>query len=161
MNEITKKLHSKVMESFRPFAEKIAEEGCYENQIVAAFQAQMKINTNQYYANLKAPRRMGAIISNLDLQKYADSKAEIIFMDMLANNGIKFKFQHPIGPYRADFLIKKQLVVEIDGPQHNKDHDAKRDKYIKKMGYTIFRVPLWILTSSPEAVIAEIKEHIT
>jgi len=33
--------------------------------------------------------------------------------------GIKFRRQHPIGPYFADFVCaSKGLVIEIDGDQH-------------------------------------------
>ena len=34
--------------------------------------------------------------------------------------GLKFRRQHPIGPYFADFAcVSKKLVVEIDGSSHD------------------------------------------
>lgn len=79
---------------------------------------------------------------------------------MLASKGIRFEFQYTIGPYRADFLFADFIVFEIDGPQHNKDYDDARDKYMRGLGYKIIRAPLWILTTDPEAVIEEIQEAI-
>jgi very-short-patch-repair endonuclease len=33
--------------------------------------------------------------------------------------GVKFRRQHPIGPYFADFAcVSKKLVIEIDGEHH-------------------------------------------
>jgi len=33
--------------------------------------------------------------------------------------GVKFRRQHPIGPYFADFVcVSKKLVIEIDGEHH-------------------------------------------
>jgi len=44
-------------------------------------------------------------------------------------SGLKFRRQHPIGPYFADFAcIEIGLVVELDGGQHGEDVVAKRDK---------------------------------
>ncbi|WP_372827598.1 endonuclease domain-containing protein [Polaromonas sp.] len=43
-------------------------------------------------------------------------------------SGLKFRRQHPIGPYFADFAcIEIGLVVELDGGQHGEDVVAKRD----------------------------------
>ena len=90
----------------------------------------------------------------------ADSKAEIIFCDLLRQHQIDYKFQYKIGKYRADFLIDKWLIVEIDGQQHGhqKEYDAIRDKYLNKKGYSVLRIPLWILLNVKDAAIEEIKQ---
>jgi hypothetical protein len=45
--------------------------------------------------------------------------------------GMRFRKQHPIGPFVADFaFVKAMLIVEIDGATHNSDeqvaYDARR-----------------------------------
>ena len=43
-------------------------------------------------------------------------------------SGLKFRRQHPIGHYFADFAcIEIGLVIELDGGQHGEDVAAKRD----------------------------------
>jgi len=38
--------------------------------------------------------------------------------------GVKFRRQHPIGPYIVDFACcRAKLVVEIDGETHQKAYD--------------------------------------
>ena len=59
-------------------------------------------------------------------------------------NGLKFRRQHPIGVYIADFYCHKaKLIVEIDGSVHNKEEvkiqDKIREEDIKQLGYEIIR----------------------
>jgi very-short-patch-repair endonuclease len=159
MNEITERLHNKAMAIFMPVIEQMAKEGCDKNQIVGAYQNYIKGKSIQFYQRQKDPRPIKKCFNLADLQK-ADSKIEMIFFEMLKSSGIKFTFQHVIGPYRADYLVMGFLVVEIDGPQHDKKRDDKRDKYLKKMGYEVFRIPTWVLVSCPEAAIQEIHEAV-
>ncbi|MDO4245108.1 MAG: endonuclease domain-containing protein [Deinococcus sp.] len=58
--------------------------------------------------------------------------------------GHKFRRQHPIGPYIADFAcITKGLVVELDGGQHAEEsarlYDAERTAYINAAGFKVVR----------------------
>ncbi len=56
--------------------------------------------------------------------------------------GFKFRRQHPIGPYVADFCCKKpRLVVELDGSQHLRqgEEDAKRTEFLEAWGYQVLR----------------------
>ena len=56
--------------------------------------------------------------------------------------GLKFRRQHPIGPYVADFAcIEANLVIEIDGYWHKnkKQSDEKRDAYMRAQGFDIIR----------------------
>lgn len=163
MQEISLKLHKQVMEEFRPVAEDLAARGFQKDDIVNIFQAQLKIKSRQYYEKKHNIRPVGDILKDvrtLVKKESADSKAEKIFFDMLIERGLRFEFQFPIGPYRVDYLFAGFLVLELDGPQHSKDHDDRRDEYMRKMGYKIIRVPIWILVSCPDAVIDEIQEAI-
>ncbi len=59
-------------------------------------------------------------------------------------NNLKFKRQHPIGPYIVVFICKeKMLIIELDGGQHNEpdniDKDAERTKYLETRGFRVLR----------------------
>lgn len=58
--------------------------------------------------------------------------------------GFRFRRQHTIGPYVADFAsIDAKLVIELDGEQHGfpdaQAHDAARDNYMVKEGWMVLR----------------------
>jgi len=58
--------------------------------------------------------------------------------------GVKFRRQHPAGPYVADFAcLAPQLIVEVDGSQHTgqQPYDARRDAYFKSLGFDVLRFP--------------------
>jgi very-short-patch-repair endonuclease len=59
-------------------------------------------------------------------------------------HGVRFRRQHPIGPYIADFAcVRARLVVEIDGATHStdaeRDYDARRDRYMRLRGWYVLR----------------------
>ncbi len=157
MREITEKLHNNALESFRPVIESMAAEGCTQDQIVNAYKSQLRVKVNHFYEKQQAPQSLAECFNFADLQK-KDSKIEAIFYGLLQGSGIKFTFQHNIGPYRVDYLVRGFLIIEIDGPQHIQARDDMRDKYLRKMGYKIIRIPTWVLVSCPDAAIQEIKD---
>lgn len=54
--------------------------------------------------------------------------------------GFKFRFQHSIGPYVADFAcLEAMLIVEIDGGQHNEERDAERTRFLEDLGFAVLR----------------------
>ena len=62
-----------------------------------------------------------------------------------AINGAKFRRQHPIGPYIADFAcVSAKLVVEIDGYTHWTEeqlrHDERRTAFLRSRGWRTVRV---------------------
>jgi ATP-dependent DNA helicase RecQ len=69
--------------------------------------------------------------------------------------GLKFRLQHPVGPYTVDFYCHEiGLVVEVDGASHEErgDHDAQRTAYLEQQGLRVFRVTNADVMSDPEAV---------
>ena len=57
--------------------------------------------------------------------------------------GLKFRRQHAIGPFIADFVcVTKKIIVEVDGPIHDqrRDYDQKRDEWFRSRGFTVFRI---------------------
>lgn len=56
--------------------------------------------------------------------------------------GFKFRRQHPVDPYIADFAcVEAGLIVELDGSQHiiRAAYDKKRDIYLQQKGYRVLR----------------------
>jgi very-short-patch-repair endonuclease len=54
--------------------------------------------------------------------------------------GYKFKTQHTIGPYVADFVcLERKLIVEVDGSQHNEEVDRARTAFLKRRGFRVVR----------------------
>jgi very-short-patch-repair endonuclease len=56
--------------------------------------------------------------------------------------GAKFRRQHPVGPFVADFCCpQRKLVVELDGGQHAEEvaADHKRSRFLEEQGYHVLR----------------------
>ncbi len=56
--------------------------------------------------------------------------------------GFKFRRQHPIGRYFADFACPgAMIVVELDGRIHDQqiEYDAVRDEYLRAAGWKVLR----------------------
>ena len=58
--------------------------------------------------------------------------------------GLRFRRQHPMGLYIADFVcLERRLVIEVDGSQHGYDaqiaHDMKRTEWLTNEGYRVIR----------------------
>jgi very-short-patch-repair endonuclease len=57
-------------------------------------------------------------------------------------NGLKFRRQHPLGPYTVDFIcLENKLVIELDGSQHiiNKEKDIEKNNWLKSQNFFILR----------------------
>jgi very-short-patch-repair endonuclease len=55
-------------------------------------------------------------------------------------DGFKFRFQHSLLPYIADFAcLDAMLIVEIDGGQHDEQRDARRTAFLESEGFEILR----------------------
>ena len=52
--------------------------------------------------------------------------------------GLKFRRQHPIGPFIVDFIcLSKKIIIELDGPIHQgrEIYDEKRDYWLESQGF--------------------------
>ncbi len=57
-------------------------------------------------------------------------------------HGCKFRRQHPIGHYIADFIcLDRQLIIEVDGGQHAEQemYDQQRTAWLNQQGFTVLR----------------------
>lgn len=74
------------------------------------------------------------------------TEAEELLWQNLRNRqtGYKFRRQHPIENYIADFVcLDVWLIVEVDGGYHTsieqKENDSNRDTFLKELGFTTLR----------------------
>src|SRR5687768_12992541 len=72
--------------------------------------------------------------------------------------GYKFRRQHPLGIYIADFFCYKlKLIIEIDGSVHEKEevkkNDERRQKIIEAEGIRVVRFANDEVMKQPEVVI--------
>lgn len=76
--------------------------------------------------------------------------------------GVRFRRQHPIGPYIADFVcLSHRIVVELDGSQHRDRHyDQVRDAYMAESGWTVLRFWTWDVVGNLDGVLNAIAEAI-
>ncbi|MGC9993974.1 MAG: DUF559 domain-containing protein [Terriglobia bacterium] len=88
-------------------------------------------------------------------------KAAWRLLRTLRLNGFKFRRQHPVGPYIVDFCCpQRRLIVELDGSAHSQPsqirHDANRDSRLKRMGYTVMRIPNGMVLEAPELFVKKV-----
>ncbi len=93
---------------------------------------------------------------------------EILLWLRLKNSqtGFKFRRQHSIGGYIADFYCPaKKLIIEIDGPQHfkkeNREYDKIRSGYFEGLDIKVLRFTNKEVSTETEAVVKKIKEALT
>ncbi len=93
--------------------------------------------------------------------------AEIALWNMIRDkklDGRKFRRQHSIGFYIADFCcVAEMLVIELDGQVHNEpgaqEYDFHRDEFIKSQGFTVLRFENRTVFELPDAVLHAIRAH--
>jgi len=90
--------------------------------------------------------------------------AEAILWECLRNRkpgGFKFRRQHPMKDYVADFYCPdKKLVVELDGSIHREkeqvEYDKERTEEFEKMGIRVIRFTNFMIKNNVEKVLQEI-----
>jgi len=90
--------------------------------------------------------------------------AELILWENLKTKQLKnykFRRQHIIGPYIADFVcLSEKLVIEIDGLAHqlpnNKEADEERTKWLNKYGFKDIRFSNEEVINDTEKVLDQI-----
>jgi 5-methyltetrahydrofolate--homocysteine methyltransferase len=88
--------------------------------------------------------------------------AEVVMWNMLKNRqfyGYKFRRQHVIGSYIADFVcLQRKFIIELDGDSHEvqKAYDAKRTRFLTSLGYRVYRINNQRFLNSDDRVDKEI-----
>lgn len=76
----------------------------------------------------------------------------------------RFRRQHPIGPYIADFACTdKSLVIELDGGQHQEQvaYDERRTKFLQMHGWRVLRFWNNDVLNNLDGVLAKVIEVLT
>ncbi|HEX5036311.1 MAG TPA: endonuclease domain-containing protein [bacterium] len=79
--------------------------------------------------------------------------------------GLKFRRQHGIGRFVADFFCASQkLVIEVDGEIHEDPrqafHDAERTKYFMELGLNVIRYSNEAILKDLEATLFQLASHL-
>jgi very-short-patch-repair endonuclease len=94
--------------------------------------------------------------------RLTDSRAEREVWELLRAHrmdGLKFRRQHPIGPYFADFAcVARKLVVEIDCEHHalQREADSRRTDFLEQAGWRVIRFSASEAVQNAEGIWAEI-----
>ena len=104
------------------------------------------VKTSQYWATAN-PYNYGLLKQFAREMRNKPTEAENILWNILSNKGIdghKFRRQHIIGNYIADFIcLKSNLIIEVDGSIHqlpeNQASDVERTKWLLSEGYRVIR----------------------
>ena len=78
--------------------------------------------------------------------------------------GAKFRRQHPIGPFIADFCCPAgKVIVELDGGQHAEEIEAdqKRSRFLEAQGYRVLRFWNHDVLKDTNAVLERIAEMLS
>jgi very-short-patch-repair endonuclease len=89
----------------------------------------------------------GKTFSNAKELRKSMTQAEVLLWNILRNKklkGLKFRHQHPIAGYIADFYCHEiKLIIELDGGIHQlsdyKEHDEGRTFELEALGIKIIR----------------------
>lgn len=75
--------------------------------------------------------------------------------------GFKFRRQHPIGAFFADFFCTEaKLVIEVDGSQHADElaRDQSRTEFLRGAGYDVLRFWNHEINSEIDTVVQRIAD---
>ena len=80
-------------------------------------------------------------------------------------DGIRFRRQHPVGPYILDFYCEEaKLAVEVDGSGHEHPdqgrHDDRRTKWLTLHGIAVYRIAARDVLANPDGVLTCLKERV-
>ncbi|MEZ0243806.1 MAG: endonuclease domain-containing protein [Sphingomonas sp.] len=76
-------------------------------------------------------------------------------------DGLKFRHQHPAGPYSLDFFCyEASLAIEVDGEIHGRgdqpERDAIRDAWLAQQNVHVLRINASDVLRDMEAVVRHI-----
>src|SRR5882757_5392345 len=101
-----------------------------------------------------------------ELRKFPTHEEEIVWGYLKGNQlGVKFRRQHPLLFYIADFYCHAlKLVIEIDGLVHNKTdvkiNDSIRQKEIESLGIHVVRFTNTQVLQTPEIILQSLMNKI-
>jgi very-short-patch-repair endonuclease len=121
--------------------------------------------TRQFLLHLDAPEIHFSRARNL---RRSMTEAEKVLWGYLQNRkagGYKFRRQHPLGSYIADFYChEKRLVVEVDGEIHlnpeTVEKDENRTAVLERYGIAVIRFSNQEVLEDTESVVQSIIQEL-
>ena len=97
-----------------------------------------------------------------DLRKRETSVEDLLWDELRGRqlDGMKFRRQHPIGPFVVDFCCTEcRLAIELDGEIHaeQQDRDAEREAILAAAGYRVIRFPNQSIRENLPEVLAAVR----
>jgi primosomal protein N' (replication factor Y) len=75
--------------------------------------------------------------------------------------GFRFRRQHPIGAYVADFAcLERRLIIGVDGGHHGDASDERRDACLHDRGFSVVRLWNTEVLQNMEGVLQVILERL-
>jgi very-short-patch-repair endonuclease len=98
-----------------------------------------------------------------ELRKAPTTAEQILWASLRSRklHGLKFRRQHPIGPYIVDFYCAQhKLVVELDGSVHlqQTEYDAERTAFLNSRGLQVIRIQNEEVENDLEKILGKIAE---
>lgn len=96
----------------------------------------------------------------------SQTEAEGLLWSLLRSKqlcGLKFRRQHPIGPFFADFACQSHhVVVELDGEYHDhiQANDLRRERILRNLGWRVIRFADDDVLKNAEAVARSIARQL-
>lgn len=108
------------------------------------------------------------IFKNAEALRYNPTQAELVLWGYLSGKqlGVKFRRQHPLGIYIADFYCHQhKLIIELDGSIHNLPEVAVKDlirqQSLEVDGYRVLRFNNREVFNHLEKVLTTIKDNLS
>ena len=95
-----------------------------------------------------------------DLRRNTTRPEQIVWELLRAHrmDAVKFRRQHPIGPYFADFAcVSRKIVIEIDGDHHafQVDAETRRTLAMEQAGWRVVRFAATYVLENAEGIWTE------
>jgi very-short-patch-repair endonuclease len=105
------------------------------------------------------------ILTARQLRRRLTPTEHVLWLALRGNRfqGLKFRRQHPFGPYVLDFFcVQSQLAIELDGSVHDHpdqiNYDYDRTAYLESNGLRVLRFKNRDITDKLEEVLTKIME---
>ena len=105
----------------------------------------------------------GATIGNArELRRRMSLPEALLWRELrMRPGGLKFRRQHPAGPFILDFVcLSARLAIEVDGEAHNMggnpERDVERDEWLMSQGFRTLRIAARDVLGDLEAVVCHI-----
>jgi very-short-patch-repair endonuclease len=126
------------------------------------------VNASRPYRKTRTLARTAGQIDKARELRVGQTEAEQAAWSLLRSlrlKGFKFRRQHPVGPYIADFCCPQhRFIVELDCSVHGQpsqaNRDGLRDTYLKNRGYHVLRLPNGIVLEAPELFVEKVPRRV-